>query len=260
MNRVIWSLVGCAVFLAGCFSVRSYRAHEDRYLRPGALDMPLTGAYSTYNLKLLGRYRVTHEWINTSPCAYRAYERDPIPGMYRSNFWDVADVYEAAGKTWQGSNVGGRPKDFDVWVRSVKEVSQSVGQEGRVVEVGLKPLCLETWWTSSHYLLVRLRKASLEEVQREVVAGSGLSVQWTRRMLNGMEWQVVKVPPEQMETRRPNATGGLYETWITALGDTGYAIAFSLGASKESLDHPHAHAAFEAAFQHLVNSLKVEPL
>jgi len=260
MSYLRWSLVVCALFLMGCFSVRGYRAHEDRYLRPGALDMPFTGAYSTYHLNLLGRYRVRHEWLNTSACAYRAYEREAPPGKYRSNVWDVADIYEAGGKTWQGSNVGGPPKDFDIWVRSVKEISQSVGHEGQIVEVGLDPLCFEAWWTSSHYLLVRLRKASLDEVQREVVGGSGIPVQWTRRTLNGMEWQVVKVPPEQMETRRPNGSGGLYETWITALGDTGYAIAFSLGASKESLDHPRAHAAFEAAFQHLLNSLKVEPL
>jgi hypothetical protein len=180
--------------------------------------------------------------------------------VYRSNIWDVADIYETRGKTWQGSKVGGSPKDFDVWVRSVKEISRSVGHEGQVIEVGLRPLCFEAWWASSHYLLVRLRKAQLDEVQREVVAGAGMPVQWTRRTLNGMEWRVVKVPPDQMEKRRPNGTGGLYETWITALGDTGYAIAFSLGASQESLDHPRAHAAFEATFQHLLYSLKVEPL
>jgi hypothetical protein len=256
-SAIVWLL---AFSIGGCSVQEVIRRSEDRYLRPGALDSPLNNIYSVYPFKLMDRYWVTYQWISSSGCDLRALRLPRNPHSNDPFVYRVPPIYEATGKTWQGSYVGDPPWDLDRWVRSVKEISESVGQEGQIVEVGLNPLCFEAWWNSSHYLLVRLRKASLDEVQREVVGGSGIPVQWTRRTLNGMEWQVVKVPPEQMETRRPNGSGGLYETWITALGDTGYAIAFSLGASKESLDHPRAHAAFEATFRHLLNSLKVEPL
>ncbi len=259
-------MYGFAIVLAlvlavsGCSLQEAIRRNDDRYLMPGALDSPLNSIYSVYAFKLMDRYWVTYQWISSSGCDLRALRLPRSSGSGDLFIYRVPPIFEAAGKTWQGSYVGDPPGDFDPWVRSVKEISRSVGQEGRVVEVGLKPLCFEAWWNSSHYLLVRLRKASLDDVQREVVTGAGMPVQWTLQTLNGMEWRVVKVPPNQMEARRPNGSGGLYETWITALGDTGYAIAFSLGASKESLDHPRAHAAFEATFHHLVNSLKVEPL
>ena len=44
------------------------------------------------------------------------------------------------------------------------------------------------------------------------------------------------------------------------LGDTGYVISIEMGASKESLDHPQAHADIEGVFMRLVRSLKVERL
>ncbi len=258
---LLGSIVAAA--MAGCSIESALRANDERYLRPGALDTPRTGVYSTYIFNLMGRYRVTHEWVNTTPCAYRAYERPAPPGRYRSNVWDVPGIYESDGKTWQGNdgfeNVP--PKNLDRWVRSIKQVSTAPGGVGKVVETGMESLCLEAWWGTNHYMVLRLRRASVDAVQEEFSRyTAGEPVQWTTRMLNGLTWRVMEVPDDKLRPRRPNSVGAPHQTWIAPLGDSGYAMAFSLGASRESLDFPQAHAAFQSTFMRLVNSLRVEPL
>lgn len=260
MHRAVLALLSLGL-LASCSVESALRRNEDRYAQPGALDTPLTGAYSVYSFKLLGRYRVTYEWVTTTGCGFRGYALPPTPGPSRNTIYVVPDVFEDGGKTWQASNFGKPPMDLDPWVTSVKIASRSKGEEGQLVEIGMKTLCQESWWASSHFLFIRLRRASVDAVQEEVTAAStGVPIQWTRRMRNGIEWRVLEVPLDQLRPRRPNATGAPYQTWIAPLGDTGYSIAFSLGASKESMAYPRAHAAFEATFQHLLDSLRVEPL
>ncbi len=260
LHRFIY-LIAFLVLLGGCSVEKIIRETDNRYLQPGALDSPLTGLYSVYSFKLVGRYRVTYQWVGTSGCEIRARRlpqeaRKGIPFIY-----EVPDIYEAGGKTWQGSNLGDPPMDLDPWMGSVKVISRAKEDEGRLVEVGMNLLCQEAWWNTSHYLFVRMRRATVDAVQAEISAGStDVPARWSDRELNGRKWRVMEVPLDQLRPRRLNATGAPYQAWITALGDTGYAIAFSLGASKESMEFPKAHAAFEATFQHLLDSLKVEPL
>lgn len=68
------------------------------------------------------------------------------------------------------------------------------------------------------------------------------------------------MPLAQLRPRPLNGLGGPYQAWLVALGDTGYAMSFEMGASKESLVDPSAHAAIERVLHRLVNSLKVERL
>ncbi|MDR7092654.1 hypothetical protein [Hydrogenophaga laconesensis] len=149
--------------------------------------------------------------------------------------------------------------DFDPWVRSVKHVSKEKGKEGTLVEVGLKPVCLESWWTSSHYLIAYMRRSSLEAYEASL-AKAYAKAQWSTRELNGLKWRVAQVPSSQMEPRKPNGGGEAYQAWLTELGDTGYVMSFEMGASKESLDYPKAHEAIEAVLQHLLNTFTIERL
>ncbi len=261
MKSALSLMLACSIALCGCSFQEFVRKNDDRYLQAGSLDSPLSKVYSSYSFTLVGRYLISYDWVSSSACALRSSELRPSKGQYRSNIHRMPAIYEEQGKTWQASDFGLEPIDISRWVGSVKEVSESIGSEGQIVEVGLRPLCQEGWGTSSHFLLIRLRRSTLDEFQDQVTTASkGVPVHWSRRTLNGLEWRVLQVPLGQLRPHSLNAIGGPYQTWITALGDTGYAIAFSLGASKESLDHPRAHAAFEATFQHLLNSLKVEPL
>lgn len=254
---VVVLFTSCA--LSGCGIEAAIRKNDDRYATPGAQDSALTGIYSKYSFRLMGRYLVSHEWVNTAACSYRARELPNLPNGRRSNSYLVPEIYETYGKTWQASNSGLKPMDFDPWVRSVKWVSREKGKEGQTKEVGLKPVCFEYWWGSSHYLSASIRHSSLSDYEASF-ANSYRLAKWSTRQLNGLTWRVAEVPDNLLQVRPPNGLGGPYLAWLTALGDTGYVISIEMGASKESLDHPKAHADIEAVFKHLVSSLKVERL
>jgi len=256
-SSVVMLITVCA--LSGCGIEEAIRKNDDRYAAPGAQDSPRTGIYSKYSFRLMGRYQVSHEWVNTAACSYRARELPNLPSGRRSNTYLVPEIYETDGKTWQASNGGLKPMDFDPWVRSVKWVSREKGKEGQTKEVGLKPVCFEYWWASSHYLEATIRHSSLSAYEASF-ANSHRLAKWSTRQLNGLTWRVAEVPANLLQVRPPNGVGGPYRAWLTELGDTGYVISIEMGASKESLDHSKAHADIEAVLKHLVSSLEVTRL
>jgi hypothetical protein len=151
----------------------------------------------------------------------------------------VPEIYEADGKTWQASNAGLKPMDFDPWVRSVKWTSKEKGKEGETKEVGLKTVCFEYWWASSHYVSATIRRSSLSDYEASF-ANSYRVAKWSTRQLNGLTWRVAEVPTDLLQVRPPNGLGGPYRAWLTELGDTGYVISIEMGASQESLDQGRA--------------------
>ncbi len=247
------------VGLSGCGIEEAIRKNDDRYLQPGALDMPRTGIYKTYQYNLVQRYRITHQWPNTTSCAYRATELPDLPEGGRSNFFVVPDIFEAQGKTMQASNVGLKPMDFDPWVRSVKEVSREKGKEGQIREVGLRPVCFDYWWKTSHFLDLSLRKSTLQAFELHL-SKHYQKARWSTRQINGHAWRVAEVLNNDLDPKPLNGIGGPYQAWLTALGDSGYVMSIEMGASRESLAHPQAHAEVEAVLHHLVRSLKVEQI
>lgn len=154
-----------AVLTTGCGLEEAIRKKDDRYAEPGALDSPLTGIYSKYAYRFMGRYQVTHEWVNTAACSYRSSELPNLPNGKRTNSYAVPEIYEMEGRTWQASSVGLNPREFDTKVRSVTWISRAKGKEGQAIEIGYQPLCFESWWNTSHYLRVRMQKRSLAEFE-----------------------------------------------------------------------------------------------
>lgn len=266
MIRLRLFTIAIALAVAGCSLGPALRQSDERYMKPGALDSPAPRTYATYSYKFMRRYRVTHDWVRTSPCWYRTRELTESVAPHPSDYWDAPDIYEADGKAWQGSHVGAQPVEIERFVTSIKVVSRARGEEGQWVEIGNQSMCEEAWWATSHFLMVRLRRGPVESLQENVTrqalaAGARPeAVQWTRRNRNGIEWLVLDLAHDQLIARRPNSIGGPYQTWIAPLADTGYSIAFTLGASQDSLAFPQAHAAFQATLEHLVDSLRVEPL
>lgn len=245
--------------LSGCGIEEAVRRNDDRYAQPRAMDPPLAEIfYRTYQFNLLDRYRITHDWVNTSGCSYRATMKPGATAGERTFFFIGRDIVEKDGKTWDRST-DGRLVDIDPWVRSVKRVSRQAGKEGQEYEVGFKPFCSEYWWTTSHFLSLRIYKRSLSEFEAYFSSyhPEGL---WRSEVRNGLSWRVQQVPESALRMRPLNGVGGPYLVWLTALGDTGYSLAMEMGASKESLEYPKAHAEVERIFMHLVDSLKVERL
>lgn len=255
--KVIPLTLAAAVMLTSCGLKETIRKNDDRYAKPGAMDPVIADLfYRVYQFNLLDRFRITHDWVNTSGCNYRASMKPGVKPGELSFIYIGRDVVEIDGKTWHRS-AGGTLADFDPFVRSVTWVSQEKGKEGQTKEVGLKPVCFEYWWASSHYLSASIRHSSLSAYEASFGKSHRLA-KWTTRELNGLNWRVAEVPINMLEVRPPNGLGGPYQAWLTELGDTGYVMSIEMGASKESLDHPRAHAEIEAVFKHLLSSLKVE--
>jgi hypothetical protein len=243
--------------LNGCGVEEFIRKNDDRYATPGAMDSPLTGIYNTYQYSLLDKYQISHQWLE-SGCRYRGVEQPSSTKGLRTRFFLGQSIVEKDGKTWLRFSQD-RLFDFDPWVRSVKWVSKEKGKEGQVREVGLQPVCWEDWWTSSHYLMLRLQKRSLAEFEN-VFTQRYPEGEWRSQSLNGLDWRVQQVPVTKLRPRPPNGLGGPYQAWLVALGDTGYVMSIEMGASKESLGHPQAHAAVQGVLLHLVNSLQIQRL
>lgn len=243
--------------LNGCGVEEIIRKNDDRYAMPGAMDSPLTGIYNTYRFSLLDRYDVKHQWLE-SGCRYRGVEQPSTKQGFRTRLFLGQAIVEKDGKTWLRFSQD-RHFDFDPWVRSVKWVSRERGKEGQILEVGLKPVCFESWWTTSHYLRLRLQRRSLAELKL-LFTERYPEGEWRSQELNGLDWRVQQVPVTKLRPRPVNGLGGPYLAWLVALGDSGYVMSIEMGASKESLEHPQAHAAISSVLLHLVNSLKVERL
>lgn len=221
------------------------------------MDSPLTRIYNTYQFNLLDQYMVSHQWLE-SGCAYRGVEQSAIQPGRRTRMYIGQDIVERDGRTWLRFSEQ-QLFNFDRWVRSVKWVSREKGKEGQLKEIGFEPVCFESWWTSSHFLRVRLQKRTLAEFEA-VFTQSYPEGQWRSQLLNGMHWRVQQVPFDLLRPRPLNGVGGPYQSWLVGVGDTGYAMSIEMGASKESLANPRAHAAIEEVLRHLVNSVKVERL
>lgn len=259
--RRFMTVCAALALLSGCGIEGAIKRNDDRYMQPGALDFPLTGLYETYQYRFLDKYRITHQWLNSSNCGYGKYRtRAGRVGSSVETF-AVDDIVEVGGKTYQVDERGKR--DFDRSVRSViseeRHYTDASGQRKTFPseQIGFHPLCFESWWTSSHYLRLRLQKRTLKELE-QVFSDRYPEGQWTTKYLNGKVWRVQEVPLEKLRPR--TGVGGPYQSWLLPLGDTGYTFALELGASKESLQYPEAHARFQTTFRHLIESVKIEPL
>jgi hypothetical protein len=248
------------VLISGCGSVeQSIKRNDDRYATPGAMDVPLSGLYRTYQYKLLDRYQITHQWLRTSGCSYRSVEKESgVPGQ-STWFYVGRDIYEFGGKTFLRPTSNTPPYNFSGFVRSVKEVSEEKETLGQIREIGWRPICFEYWDRSSHFLRLRLQRRSLQELQT-VFSEQYPEARWSKRVVQDKTWTVQALPEDQLRPKEHGRVGGPFENWLMPLGDTGYTMAFEMGANQESLKYPQAQRAVHEVLMHLVESLQVEPL
>lgn len=121
-----------SLVLIGCGIEQAIRKNEDRYAKPGAMDMAISSTpyYVKHSFKLLDRYVVKQEWLNgNGSIAFGGYFGKP-KGLPLRIFDSLGEIYEEQGVTWyqaDKSYAGINPKtgqywrsDFDRYVRSVK--------------------------------------------------------------------------------------------------------------------------------------------
>jgi hypothetical protein len=246
--------------LSGCGIEGAIKRNDDRYVQPGALDLPLTGYYDIYMYKFLDRYRIRHDWpTSAGACLYRSLPTLNRADRFKGEVFAAPDIYETNGKTWQASSTGRPPMDFDRFVRSVKYISKERGREGEVMEVGFRALCGKTWQATNHSLTVFLHKRDLAS-WRAIWTERNPKGKWSERRIGSNIWLVQETAEQDFKPKLPNGFGGPFQTWLLPIGDTGYILAFELSANRESLQHTDAHAHFQATFRHLIESVKIEPL
>jgi hypothetical protein len=270
MKTPILGLVIAITLLTGCVS-NFVRNNDDRYMQPGALDPNLTGYYDVYNVSLLNKYRIRHEWpLPARACEYGSMstlgkEKDRYTGEI---FW-VNPIFEVAGRTLQESSMGA-PRSFDSFVRSIKvqrpEYETVNGVRGishyYENEEGLKPICFEAWVGSSHAVTIFLYQRTVDQWQDALAKwskGAYLGKDATQGIdtVMGNKWHIYRLP---LKPREMNRVAGAYELRILPIGDTGYTLAMEFGATVESVENPKAHSAFQAMFNRLIESVKIEPL
>ena len=269
MHIIFLRTLGCLAMLVaftGCGVEGAIKRNDDRYLKPGAMDMPLTGYNDIYRIKFLGKYRVTHQWPVTSDCEYRKVPTLNRQDRYKGEVYAVRDIVEYGGKTWQRFE-NSTPYDFDRFVRSVKVMHPVYGNVNGIrqeigvkeYEEGMRPVCFEGWYTTSHILRMRLLKRDIA-AWRIILAERAPAGRWSQQKVAENLWQVNVTAEQDLKPRPLNGSGGPFQTWVLPIGDTGYTIAMELGASQESLQYPEAHEKFKAAFRGLIESVKIDPL
>lgn len=259
MNRLLFLIPLLALGLGSCGIEEAVRRNDDRYAKPGVLDMPLTGIYKTYQYKFLDKYRVTHQWPNTSACTYSAYERPSQIPDKRTLFYDVLDIYEEGNVTKQR----GSTAHFNRFVRSVTSeerfYTDAYGQRKShpSQETGFRPLCFESWWTATHSLSLLLHKMTLAEFEAKFTQRYPEG-RWSSKTVDGRLWRVQETDRQHLRPRR--GVGGPYQMWVTAIGNSGYVIGLEMTASQDSLAYPQFFDALEAVYSHLIGSVRIEPL
>lgn len=254
-------LLPCVLVLvlmaAGCSIIEIRNALNTRPIPLEAFDQPLTGEYLWYDVSVADRFRFSHKWL-MRPCEYRVLEPAPYTRSWTTGIFSARPIIEKDGKTWQRASDGSL-FDFDPWVRSVRIRSRDPRDNGEIIELGLEPVCFDYWWRSSQYLRVLLFRMTLDEFEA-YFADRYPPGPWVRQTRNDLEWRVRQVRPEQIRPAPLNGLGGPYRVWMTQIADTGYAIAFEMGASTESLAHPRAMEALAFVFDEIVGSFRIEPL
>jgi hypothetical protein len=271
MNRIFgWRnsiVVLLSLFLAGCIG-NLIQNNDERYMYRGALDSGLPEIYNTYQFNFLRTYRVTHQWPREADFC-DAYRKQPTLGVQdgkSGEFFNVPEIYEDGGKTWQGSSVGKPPADFDYAVRSIKRMYPEYAVEtdragnryktDKVIgtkekEIGRNPVCNNVWAGLDQVFMLELFKQPLEEKLKEFEARPGVI---SKEKIGQNEWWSRRTPYNPVS----KALGSEY--WVTKVGSSDYILIIIWAHGERSENRPEINAKFQAALRHLLESVRIEPL
>ena len=260
----------CAT-LGGCSN--AFRNIEEPYMKPGALDPNIPNAETAYSRRsfiFMNRYRVSHEWLRFG-CHHGSLQVGPQVTSIPTDLYAGA-IYEKDDVTWQESLMPDVAYNLNRYVRSVirhqpiyiddKGVRSSTPLRYEDQEQGLQAMCFQAWVGTSHAITLMLYKRSLEQWDEILKRWSNgayadATTKRSNEMVSGNTWRVYR---SDIRPRVVNRLAGPFELHLLPIGDTDYTMAFEIGANQDSLLHPQAHAAMQAMFRRLVESVKIEPL
>lgn len=179
-------------------------------------------------------------------------------------FYNVLEIYEDSGKTWQGGLGKQPPADFDHAVRSIKRMYPEYVVEtdragnryktDKVIgakKIGRHPVCNNVWAGLDQVFMLELFKQPLEEKLKEFEARSGVI---SKEKIGQNEWWSRRTPYNPVS----KALGSEY--WVTRVGSGDYILIIIWAHGERSENRPEINAKFQAALRHLLESVRVEPL
>ena len=265
MIRQAFFLIIVVTCLAGCgiaSEAINHEANDRRMLRAGALDLPISEIYSKYQYKFLDHYKITHDFVMAGSCHYYGPPvgiKDIIPGTNYA-ISPVLDIFEKGNhtytKAYQNNDTAKlNPSNIDQYTRPEWQMGPSGDGSYRTVK-GFNPMCFQSWGGTSHTLGVKLYKQDISTWQQKLTIANP-NGKFTEEIIGGNKWLVQTNP---IAERRINSTGGAFLHYTTAIGNSGYTLTMQIGANKDSLQHPQAHAQMQAIFKHLIESVKIETI
>lgn len=254
--HLILVLVIVAAGLTGCgiaSEVINHEANDQRLLKPGALDSQLTGVYDTYQFKFLDKYKITHQFPRAANhCQYGKLPTLNIKDGYSGEVWNVTDIFEKDGHTWQTSSKPDKPFNIDQYTRPEWQNGTDSNGNPRAAK-GFQSMCFETWQGTQHFLSISLNKRKLAIPNIYGFKDGVISHQ----TIGNNHWDIQKFDYQPYAI---NSSGRLVESWVLPIADTDYTFIFEFGANQDSLQHPQSHAQMQAIFKHLIESVKIEPI
>lgn len=261
MKRQIIAMIVTAATLAGCASGSAPN--------PALVPRVYTPRFQTISFNFMEKYRLTHDYLigpGIKQCRYivrqstmRMEEGSAV--YHNSNY---GEFIERDDKPYQYGTWQGQPKLFPMenFLVGSSRVS-SLGGVKNYHYWDFSPLCTD--WVGSHNYIFEIHKRSSLSIEQ--------SIQAKKDLLQDHWSSVSRWEPEQKGKRMGNTwtvfkwwNRAIYladasEDWYLPIGDGTYYIyaAFAYKSAEPKVE-PEQYARARAAFDHIIDSVKIEPL
>lgn len=274
-RRTVYLLLAASsTLLAGCGN--AIRASDEQHTRPGALDPALPTeqtVYDQYALKFLNRFRVSYKWYQSTGCRSGGIPVDDgnavdSAGTRVRHFYTSPIEREGEKIVRRTTSPDVPAADLTRFFRSVKHTVPVYAEKGgktdftqvtsyRNREEGWAAMCIQHWVGLNMSIDFRFFERTVDEwiavLQSEY---AGTSARGGHEMIGKNTWTTYTVP---IQPAKLNNVSGPYKFYILPVGDSGFTVAFSLGANHYALSNPQGFVAMEALFRRILESMRIEP-
>ena len=274
MKKKIW-IVGLLGVLTSACAPQFFKNLDDRYLRPGSTDPAIPDergvVYMTRSIKLLGKYRITHQWLPYG-CKLESVTNFPEAAGVKPTYF--RPIIEVDGSLYSERSLREEKltkyDKVDQFFKSIKETRPIYGSKPNgaldtdniireeIVEVGHKAMCFTVWQGISAFVSLNFYDRQPFMLSKEFDAAKLAELNITQRgeVIGQNAWIIHE---RELQTPTPNVVSTGYKYYYTNILDSGYVLQLVLGANQDSMKHPEAFAAIERTFRRLVEKIEIAP-
>ena len=271
--KKISTVVLLGILTSAC-TPQFYKNLDDRYLRPGATDPAIPDERNVYiqrTIKLLGKYRITHQWL-PSLCWLTSDVNFPEVAGIKPTF--TPPVIELDGSLYREpffkNEKPTKYDNVDKYFKSIKETRPIYGKKPNgaldtnnvigeeIVEVGRQSMCFTVWQGINAFVSLLFYDRQPIELSKEFDAArlAKSDITRTRAVIGQNDWIIHE---RALQIPKANTVSVGYKHYYTNILDSGYVLRLVLGATQESMKNPEAFAAIEKTFMRLVEKIEIAP-